>query len=511
MKKILDVIRWEFVTHFRSRTFLFATLFSPILVTLIMLFPTLFIAEESKNAEIVGLINFSDFDFSRQLARELNKQFQLDNGSPRYFLVTVSIDSSQELRQAAAKMRQMQSKRDSLSREYLRIKAEREAIFKQRRSARQRQRLEASYKELTFVREERDLSDFALNRQLTTIDSLYQIGIRATADRRLLNRQLNAYLILHEDIRLNATLEYHSLFPRKEEEVQEIRRVLNDLVIRQRMEADRISPSLRERWLAELKLETYQLTNGGAREFDYLSNYFGPIVIVFLLFLAIFTSSGFLFNGILHEKSNRIIELLASSMAPRQLMAGKIIGLGTLGLVQVLVWVLLTILLILLKAVKIEQMAFISIDNALLFIVYFILGYFLYAAIYVAIAALFRNEKDAQQVNTFLRIIAIFPVLMAMLVLSDPHSSLVRALGFIPLLTPTFMILRISLSDPGWFDILLSIAIMLTSIALLIRIAGRIFQMGILYEGEFPGYAVIRSWFVGTGEASDADVQEAKE
>ena len=160
-------------------------------------------------------------------------------------------------------------------------------------------------------------------------------------------------------------------------------------------------------------------------------------------------------------------------------------------------WIFISFLMTIFKAFDSDQISFLNADSALLFLVYFILGYFFYASVFVAVAAVFKTEKEAQQVNTFLRLVAIFPVLMAILVLNDPQSTIVQYLSYIPFLTPTFMILRVSLSIPMMTDIIISVSILLISIFITIRIAGRLFRVGILWEGKTPDLKMVWSWVLG--------------
>ena len=443
------------------------------------------------------MVNFSDMPIQQLLARNLNQNFRLKNGSPKYFLIDIRIDSTKEYGLYKQKLYRLGKIKDSLTAVYRVIKNEREKIFMRRPSAKRTKQLKSTYYELTFIREKKDLSELDYNEYAIKVDSVFQRQTLETADDRLYTRQMDAYLVIPGDILENSYGEYHAIIIGDENEIVDLKRTLQEVVVNQRMEADRISMSLRNRWLKPFKLNKIQISPTGKREYNYYINYFGPIIIVFMLFIAIFTSSGFLFNGILHEKTNRIFELLVSSLSPTQLMAGKIIGLGSLGLVQVFFWIFISFLMTIFKAFDSDQMSFLNADSALLFLVYFILGYFFYASVFVAVAAVFKTEKEAQQVNTFLRLVAIFPILMAILVLNDPQSTIVQYLSYIPFLTPTFMILRVSLSIPMMTDIIISVSILLISIFITIRIAGRLFRVGILWEGKTPDLKMIWSWVMG--------------
>jgi ABC-2 type transport system permease protein len=213
-------------------------------------------------------------------------------------------------------------------------------------------------------------------------------------------------------------------------------------------------------------------------------NYLGPIIVVLFLFISIFTSSGFLFSGVLKEKTNRVIELLLSSINHTQLVAGKIVGLGILGIFQIVIWYSLTLLFVGLDVFDTSEISFLTLENGGLFFLYFILGYLFFASIFVGIGSLFSNEEDAHHLNQFMRMLSIIPILMAILVLETPNSLLVRILSFIPPLTPTFMILRTPLGNPPAEDYLISAGIMIVSIIISIFFAGKLFKIGSLLYGK---------------------------
>jgi len=211
--------------------------------------------------------------------------------------------------------------------------------------------------------------------------------------------------------------------------------------------------------------------------------------------MAIFTSGGYLFSGVLLEKSNRVMEVLMSYATSTQIMGGKILGLGFLGLVQVLIWFLITGLLVFSGLLSTSGLSYLNFENGLYFILYFSLGFLFYGAIFIMASSVFANEYDAQQINQFLRTMAIFPVLLSLTVLTDPNSGWIRILSLIPFLSPSFMILRIPLSSvPITLDIYVTTIIMIVSIALIIVIAGRLFRVTTLMQGKRPTFKEILYW-----------------
>jgi len=171
-----------------------------------------------------------------------------------------------------------------------------------------------------------------------------------------------------------------------------------------------------------------------------------------------------------------------------QLIAGKIFGLAVLGIFQILIWFGITIILIGLEVLHAGEIGFLSLRNAGLFLMYFVLGYLFFASIFVGIGSMFSSEDDAHHLNQFMRMLSIFPIVLAVLVLETPNSLLVRILSFIPPLTPTFMILRTPLGNPPAIDYYISVVIMLISIIISVLIAGKLFRIGSLLYGKKPSF-----------------------
>ena len=126
---------------------------------------------------------------------------------------------------------------------------------------------------------------------------------------------------------------------------------------------------------------------------------------------------------------------------------------------------------------------------------YFSLGFLFYGAIFVSVGSLSSNEYDAQQINQFLRTVAIFPVLLSLIVLAEPNSQFIKILSYIPFLTPSFMIKRIPVSSyPLTVDIYITTAIMVVSIILVMVFAGKIFRVATLMQGKKPTWSEIFHW-----------------
>jgi ABC-2 type transport system permease protein len=208
-----------------------------------------------------------------------------------------------------------------------------------------------------------------------------------------------------------------------------------------------------------------------------------------MLFFLIVTSGQLLVRSVIEEKSNRIVEVLVSSCSPTELMAGKVVGLSALGLTQMAFWGVIGL------AVSAQfSLNLIDAGQALLLLIYFILGYLFYAAVFIAAGSPLTTEQEAQQVTSYLVMVLILPIVLALPAMKNPDAAWLKVLTFFPPLTPTMMALRIPIQMPALWEILTTILLMLVSIYGAMVAAGRIFRIAILATGKTPKFKEILRW-----------------
>jgi ABC-2 type transport system permease protein len=221
-------------------------------------------------------------------------------------------------------------------------------------------------------------------------------------------------------------------------------------------------------------------------------------VLFFLMYMVIMLYGMNVARAIIEEKTSRIFEVLLATIRPEEMMAGKIVGVGSVGLTQVGIW-LTAITLLSGTAFAAHaggqgfQFAFTT-RQLVYFLVYFLLGYVFYSAIAAAFGAMTNSEQELQQLNMFL----VLPLASCFIplgtVLSAPDKPFSRILTQIPPFTPLLMYLRISVGHPAAWEIALSIALMLASIYGVIWITSRIYRVGVLMYGKRPDLPEILRW-----------------
>jgi ABC-2 type transport system permease protein len=250
---------------------------------------------------------------------------------------------------------------------------------------------------------------------------------------------------------------------------------------------------------APLNLVTTRLTETGAvaPEQGGYGNFIIPFVFGILLALSIMFSSTYLLQGLGEEKENRLIEVLLSSVSARQLLTGKVLGIGAAGLVQVAVWVISAPLLLSLASSSIG--GFISTiqlpaNFIILAVVYFILGYLLFAVLSAAIGAISSGSREGQQLAGVFALPLLIPLWFTSLSMLFPDNPVWVFFTIFPLSAPVEVIMRLGVSIiPAW-QLVASMAVLVLSIIGILLLTIRIFRTYLLMYGKRPGIGeVMRS------------------
>lgn len=262
---------------------------------------------------------------------------------------------------------------------------------------------------------------------------------------------------------------------------------------------DEVTPALRKRLANPIEPVLVSLDDQGQPKGGELNTILSIMVPYFLgmfLVITIFVTSSYLLRGVSEEKTSRVIEIILSSVTSRELLAGKVLGLGALGLTQVIIWLASTFGLsggaVGLLGVAIPLLS--RPEVFLLGLVYYILGFLVYAVLMGAVGALGTTMQESQQVAGIFSLMAAIPFMLAGFMFTNPNMPLVRVFSWFPLTAPTMMMLRIPMAEVPVIDIAGSIGMILISIPVILWAGARIFRMGLLMYGKRPTLAqIIRS------------------
>jgi ABC-2 type transport system permease protein len=214
--------------------------------------------------------------------------------------------------------------------------------------------------------------------------------------------------------------------------------------------------------------------------------FFLPYIVTFLFYIVILTSSSLLLNNISNEKQNRMMEMLMTSVNPRQMLTGKIIALGLVGLLQTVVWSGSGYLMLLFSGRQFALGDAFKLPPSILVwgIIFFILGYAVYASLMAGLGALVPNIREASQTTTIVIIPLIIPLMFISSLIQAPNSPLSVVLSMFPLTSPVSMMTRLAATTvPFWQTALSAVLVALTAV-LLVRSAAKMFRAQNLLSGQ---------------------------
>ncbi len=314
--------------------------------------------------------------------------------------------------------------------------------------------------------------------------------------------------------------------------INDIENQMQTILQTQRLLAAGIDTAVLNQAVAQLSITAKHISDEGEKNTSIGATAIIGFVTSFLIYMALFIYGAQVMRGVIEEKSNRIIEVIVSSVKPFQLMLGKILGIGAVGLTQFLLWIILSTSLstgasfilvndggnikdkITQKSVTknaentvnelpdnpinnvikaIDTLDFVYIISCFLF--YFIGGYLIYSALFAAVGSAVDNETETQQFMLPITLPLIFTFIIGMnVIINNPDSSLAFWLSIIPFTSPIAMMIRIPFGVPNW-QLALSVVLLVAGFVFTTWVASRIYRVGILMYGKKVSYKELVKWF----------------
>lgn len=277
-------------------------------------------------------------------------------------------------------------------------------------------------------------------------------------------------------------------------ENEEIRSGLNQSLSRQALSKRGLSRDEIEQVFSPVKLDVQDAAGKGAANPQIV--FIVSFVLVMILYMSLLLYGINVMRAVLEEKTSRIMEVMLSVAQAKEMMAGKILGVGAVGLTQIGIWFAFSMVYIVPNAAAMRgQLKTVLTPGLLLwFAVFYLLGYALYSAMYAAIGSMVNSEQEAQQ----LQFVAVLPLVAAIAVMFSvaqfPNSPVAIWCSLIPFTSPLIMFMRIAVQTPPFWQIGLSIFILVATIYGLVLLCAKIYRVGILMYGKRPTLPEIVKW-----------------
>lgn len=346
---------------------------------------------------------------------------------------------------------------------------------------------------------------------------------------KALNDEIDGYIVIPADVMETGKVDVYTKSGSNIGFTNSLSDNLNDIIKNKRLKQANVDPQVIEFVERSVDIESHKITEQGTEK-DFSQMYAGlGYFLGFVIYILMFIYGAQVMRGVIEEKANRIVEVIASSARPFQIMMGKVLGIGMVGLTQVVAWIALSAI-VLFAAGQIlpgltdnpqgmaeamqqnaqsmsggeasGQMAFLQgiqipsvpVGLILAFVFYFLSGYFIYSTLFAAVGSAVDQEQDAAQLQTPITIPIIIPILIIFPVMSNPDSTLAIVTSLIPLFSPILMIVRVAATDVPIWQGALSIVLQFLTFFGALWVASKIYRVGILKYGKKPTFGDLLKW-----------------
>lgn len=435
MNKIFVVVRREFIERVRTKAFLIGTFLGPVLMVFLMVMPALMMAGGTRTQRIAIVDATTDGVGARVESQLMAQTFTNDGDTlPRYDLTRVAVEPS---------------------------------------------RIEA-------VR-----------------DSLVGLTGFSESDRP---GSLSGVLVVSDATVIEGRASYFGGNVGSIETMGRLEGSIGQAVRTARLERAGVDPAVVASAMAGTRMITTKVEKGRATGESGESSFILAYVMGFMLYIAIILYGQQTATSVIEEKSSRIMEVIASSLKPFQMLMGKVLGIGAVGLVQLGIWAGVAFMATSQRAriaglfgvdpAAMQAMPIPSfpLDLLVIFLLYFILGFLLYGALFAAIGSMVNAVQEVQQVMMPVMLLVIFGFFGVFAVIKDPNAGIGLTMSFIPFFAPFVMPVRWSLASVPVSQLAISLALMLLGLVVVTWLAGRIYRTGILMYGKKPSLREVFRW-----------------
>jgi ABC-2 type transport system permease protein len=423
MRKLWAVVKREYLERVRSRWFVFATVFGPVLFAGLMFLPAYFASKSKESADVarIRVLDASGTDVGKRVAAELS-------GGP--------------------------------------------------------------------------MSDGS-RAQVVAMSQTELAAAESTATRDVRTGQIKGYLVFDGSTFLPSKIRYAGTNATALADVRRIENVVRGEVFSERLIAAGVAPSnIGSLKKFDFNLRAERITSTGRGGSGRLNILFA-LIVAMLLYATILIYGQNVLRSVLEEKQTRVAEVVVASVPATTLLAGKVLGVGAVGLTQIVAWMASSIILAKVRTAVLAKLGVAATPFALpgitppmllLLIVFFVLGYTLYSAMFAAVGAMVSSEQEAQQAQMPIVLVLVMSVVLMQSALTEPDGRLAQNLSWIPFSAPIVMPLRLAtVSVSGW-DVFTSIALLVSTCYVAVFAAARIYRTGILMYGKKPNLRELARW-----------------
>ena len=300
---------------------------------------------------------------------------------------------------------------------------------------------------------------------------------------------------------------------------QRLRSLVGKAVVQQRLAQREVPPDVLEIVNSTVSLRTVKLTDEGEEADSTIANSIVGYIMGFMIYITVLIYGALVMQSVIEDKSSRVVEVMMASVRPFQLLMGKVLGIGAVGLVQMTLWGAIIIGLSLgagaVLSLFLDPSAFdlpadvsqevllakadialpsVSVGLFVWFVLFFLGGYLLFASLYAAIGSAVEQQQDAQALMLPVTFLIILPIMFLFPIIENPNAGFAVVLSMVPFFSPILMIVRVAVTEVPFWQVALSYALLISGFVGSIWISSRIYRVGILMYGKKASLKDMIKW-----------------
>ncbi|MFL5595134.1 MAG: ABC transporter permease [Gemmatimonadaceae bacterium] len=325
----------------------------------------------------------------------------------------------------------------------------------------------------------------------------------STATREVMKKEKTGYVVVDQQTIAGETARYAGRNATSIADMAKIKTAIRETILASRLEKEGLDNSrMKQITFIPLDFSTERITERGRAGSGMASVLFG-FAIGFLLYLSIVIYGQTIMSGVLEEKTSRVAEVVMSSVPTDTLLAGKVLGVGAVGLTQQILWIVTTYVLLKLRAPIMARLGApainftlpdISLAAGIIFLLFFLLGFIFYSSLYAAVGSSVNSESEARQAASPLMILIVSTGVFIQPVLLNPTGTTARVLSLVPISSPIIMPIRMAVTGVPPLELAASIVFLAIGCLAALWIASRIYRVGLLMYGKRPTMKEMARW-----------------
>lgn len=339
--------------------------------------------------------------------------------------------------------------------------------------------------------------------RVVVVDHDRLAAAESLATREVMAERVKGYLVVDSETVRSGKARYAGSNTTALFDMQRLEKAVQRQVIASRLEASGIDAELGHQLTTlNATVTTERLTKEGRGGSGQVNFFFG-LAVAMLLYLTIFIYGLNVLRGVLEEKQTRVAEVVIASVPASKLLTGKVVGVGGVGLTQIVLWVVMGLAMYQVREPILARFGAadtpmvlpnLSLGTGLVLVSFFVLGFMFYAGLFAAVGSTINSEQEAQQAQMPIVLLLVSSIMFAQNILMQPDGVLSRVLSTLPFSAPIIMPLRMTVAPVSNGEVALALVSVAIGAAVAVWLASRIYRVGLLMYGKRPSVAELWRW-----------------